>query len=157
LVTRLFSPNHSVPAQSASPTAISSSPNAGGPQGNATSTLGAANVVTLVPELPGSALTSIDWSPDGKQIAASFGDGHVEIRDPDNHAVLLAPKKLHSQSITRLQWSNDGKLIATSSVDKTVKVWDAATGNVTQTFSGHRAEVLSLSWSPEPDVPMLVS
>ena len=44
---------------------------------------------------------------------------------------------------------SDGTRIASASVDETVKVWDAATGQVMLTLKGHTGAVSSVSFSPD--------
>ena len=44
----------------------------------------------------------------------------------------------HAESVTCLSYSTDSQYVVTGSVDKSVKVWEAATGKLTQvrfTFS----------------------
>src|SRR5690348_6363317 len=76
LVSRLIHLAHPASSQGVPP-AISSSPGDGEPESTATSPQVAQNsLVTLAPGLRGASLTSIDWSPDGKRVAAAFSDGH---------------------------------------------------------------------------------
>lgn len=44
----------------------------------------------------------------------------------------------HSDRVTSVAWRLDGKRLATGSADKTTKVWDAETGEVLLTLSGHK-------------------
>jgi WD40 repeat protein len=55
----------------------------------------------------------------------------------------------HCKAITSLAWSHDGRYLASGSADTTIKIWDAVTGKVLQTYTGHAAEVRALAWSPE--------
>ncbi|BCL79568.1 WD40 repeat domain-containing protein [Ktedonobacteria bacterium brp13] len=55
----------------------------------------------------------------------------------------------HSKSITALVWSPDGRYLASGSADTTVKIWDAVTGAVLQTYTEHSAVVCALAWSPD--------
>jgi WD40 repeat protein len=43
----------------------------------------------------------------------------------------------------------DGKMLATVSVDGTAKLWDAATGEVKVTLTGHQGPVGSIALSPD--------
>jgi tRNA A-37 threonylcarbamoyl transferase component Bud32 len=51
--------------------------------------------------------------------------------------------------ITNLVFSPDGKWIASTSDDKTVKVWDAVTGELVFTLSGHTVTVTTVAFSPD--------
>jgi WD40 repeat protein len=46
-------------------------------------------------------------------------------------------------------WSPDGKRLATASADQTAKVWEAATGRILLTLSGHENTVHRIAWSPD--------
>ena len=47
-----------------------------------------------------------------------------------------------------VSWSPDGRLVAASS-EGTAGVWDAETGTLRHTLSGHSGLVLSVAWSPD--------
>ena len=55
----------------------------------------------------------------------------------------------HTNSVTSVAWSPDGSQIVSSSFDSTVRIWNAATGNLTRTLNGHTHCVLSVAWSPD--------
>jgi WD40 repeat protein len=46
-------------------------------------------------------------------------------------------------------WSPNGRYIASGGVDTTVQVWDATNGTLIYKYTGHSAEVESVSWSPD--------
>ena len=41
------------------------------------------------------------------------------------------------RDVNAVTWSPDGKSLASSSDDTTVRIWDASTGQVQSTLSGH--------------------
>ena len=55
----------------------------------------------------------------------------------------------HSRAVIAVSFSPDGTRIASGSGDKTVKVWDAATGEVVQTLQGHSRLVTAVAFSPD--------
>jgi len=57
--------------------------------------------------------------------------------------------------MNRLAWSPDGSLLASTSFDNTLKIWNADSGLLVRTLSGHILPVYCVAWSP--DGLMLVS
>jgi hypothetical protein len=85
-------------------------------------------------------IRALAFSPDGKLMAASSGDGHVHLwdwqwgRDAANHrgeATLIG----HAGRVNTIQFSPDGKWLATASVDGTAKLWDVRTYRCVATFT----------------------
>ena len=55
----------------------------------------------------------------------------------------------HSDWVTAVCFSADGKRIATSSRDQTAKAFDAQTGELLATYSGHGAAVRAVAFMPD--------
>src|SRR3954454_9359919 len=55
----------------------------------------------------------------------------------------------HVGEVTAVAISPDSRRIASGSGDRTVKLWDAATGRLLRTLTGHREAVLSVTFSPD--------
>ncbi|KAI9164652.1 WD40 repeat-like protein [Blastocladiella emersonii ATCC 22665] len=82
-------------------------------------------------------VTSVRFSPNGAHFASVGLDGKIflydgatgnkvkEVTDPDAH---------HKGGIFALSWSPDAKQFITSSADSTVKLWDAETSKVVNTW-----------------------
>ncbi|KAL8777436.1 MAG: hypothetical protein Q9194_002548 [Teloschistes cf. exilis] len=64
-------------------------------------------------------------------------------------ATIFSPQASHSDSVTAVAFSPDGKRIASGSFDKTIKVWDAATGDLEKTLAGHSDWVTAVAFSPD--------
>ncbi len=97
--------------------------------------------------------TALDWSPDGTRMVNADFLGSIE---PPNSALniwdvnagqLLMTLTEHEGVITSAQWSPDGTRLVTSSHDKTVKVWDAASGEVLATYQSDES-VFDAAFSP---------
>jgi WD40 repeat protein len=88
---------------------------------------------------------AVDWSPDGGRLASGF-ENKVQIADVSTGG-LLREMMGHTGDITSLDWSPVGDYIATGSRDETVKVWNAAEGQlITSIDTGDWA---SVCWSPD--------
>src|SRR5262245_34150378 len=76
-----------------------------------------------------AAVWCVNWSPDGKTLAAATAGGMVKLWDA---AKLKEQASIQGHAITvavySVTWSPDSKTLATASQDQTVKLWDAAKG-----------------------------
>jgi WD40 repeat protein len=48
-----------------------------------------------------------------------------------------------------LDWSPDGTRIAGGGGDDDITIWDASTGTVVNTLTGHTSVIYSVAWSPD--------
>jgi len=55
----------------------------------------------------------------------------------------------HKGDVVSISFSPDGKTIVSGSLDKTVRLWDAASGELKQTLGSHLDIVRSVSFSPD--------
>ena len=60
----------------------------------------------------------------------------------------IAPQIAHSAKVVSVAFSPDGRQVLSGSSDHTVKLWDAATGELVRTFVGHVREITSVAFSP---------
>ncbi|KDR84428.1 hypothetical protein GALMADRAFT_55745 [Galerina marginata CBS 339.88] len=93
-------------------------------------------------------VTSVAFSPDGKQIVSGSYDKSVRVWD------ALMGNKLkvlngHTDWVTSVAFLPDGKQIVSGSYNKSVQVWDASTGNKLKVLKGHTDSVTSVAFSPD--------
>jgi WD40 repeat protein len=95
-----------------------------------------------------SDISSIGWSPDGKNIVTGSWDNTANIWNAQT-GTFIRKLSQHTDIIYAVAWSPNGNLIATASSDRTACLWDAATGKRVHTLSGHTNEILFITWSPD--------
>jgi WD40 repeat protein/transcriptional regulator with XRE-family HTH domain len=94
-------------------------------------------------------LRGLAFSPDGTNIAVTstrFPWGRVW--DAATGEVVLNGFPGHRDALVDIAYRADGKLIATASSDATAKIWDADSGELLYTLSGHTLPVTGLAFNP---------
>ncbi len=89
-------------------------------------------------------------SPDGKKIYSSLWYGSSRIAEQD----MATGKTIkafdgHTDTVREIKCSADGKTLVSCSFDLTVRLWDAATGNLLKTLSKPMHSVVSASFLPD--------
>jgi len=94
-------------------------------------------------------LMAVGFRPDGREVAATNDNGKLILLDPaTGHVVRTIPA--HPSSITDVEYSRDGARIVTAGrQDHTAKVWEAATGRLLVTLSGHQNNLIRGTFSPD--------
>lgn len=90
---------------------------------------------------------AVAYAPDGSSFAIGDKSGVVTVRDAKTGAERF--KVLHGKYVMSVDYSRDGKRIASGSDDKTIKIIDAANGDVLDTFLAHDNAVLTVRFSPD--------
>jgi WD40 repeat protein len=101
---------------------------------------------------------SVAFSPDGKYVLTGSRDKTAKLWDAATGALVQTfydPTNVVRTSVElkrsnhSMAFSPDGKYVLTASDDGTPKLWDAATGALVRTFSGHTNIVRSVAFSPD--------
>jgi len=95
----------------------------------------------------GSTFVTVDWSRNGRYLAAAGADNNIYVLDVTNGQVITISIG-HTARVHAVAWAHGGGRFASCSQDSTVKVWATRTGKLLLNYTGHRAQVYSISWSP---------
>ena len=107
-----------------------------------------ASMTRLVPLEYESIVWSVAFSPDGRWLVSTHGDGSILIWDVANRE-LEANLRQHSGGVRGVGFSVDGTKLATASEDHSVIVWDAASGRKEAVFTGHNTRVAGVAFSSD--------
>ncbi|KAM0169111.1 hypothetical protein ACHAPF_010297 [Botrytis cinerea] len=95
-------------------------------------------------------VTSVAFSPDGKQVVSGSDDKTVRLWDTVTGQQIQPTLEGHTDYVRSVAFSPDGKQVVSGSDDKTVRLWDTATGQQIQpTLEGHTDWVNSVAFSPD--------
>src|SRR5262249_19121257 len=97
-----------------------------------------------------SVVWGLAFSPDGRWLVSTHGDGAVLVWDMVERR-LAANFNEHSGQVGAVAFAPDGKRVASASEDRTVIVWDATTGRKEMTLAGHDARVALVAFAPGGD------
>ena len=96
---------------------------------------------------------SLAFTPDGRGILVTTGDGRVSTWDVESGERLQDVGGLGGADIARFAASPDGQLIATSRVTVPVDLWDSSTGeHLAALWPDTGDEVTDLSWSQDGEL-----
>jgi WD40 repeat protein len=92
-------------------------------------------------------ISDLDWSPNGRVVAASTGNGSMAFvhSSTGKNLITIYP---HT-SYFAADWSPDGSRIATGGSDGVLKILDAATADELVTLVADGDAISSVAWSPD--------
>jgi WD40 repeat protein/serine/threonine protein kinase/DNA-binding XRE family transcriptional regulator len=106
-------------------------------------------------ELAAAAISNLDEDPERSLLLALQAESTSHTSEAENalHRSILASRTrivlTHDAQVWSITYSPDGKRIATASQDKTAKIWDANTGQLLLTLTGHTESVNGIVFSPD--------
>jgi small GTP-binding protein len=105
--------------------------------------------ITLQSTLRGhnSGIYSMDWSPNGKILAAAGQEKTILLWNSEKGNYLYQIGN-HQDVICSIAWAPNSKMIASGSDDKTVRIWNVESNELYRLFDGHYDSVLCIAWSP---------
>jgi WD40 repeat protein len=87
------------------------------------------------------------FTPDGQTLVA--GCGTVHLIDRQTRAILELMGPGRHKAVTAVAYAPDGRRFATAAADGSVRLLEAATGEVQALFRGHRLSAKGLAFSPD--------
>lgn len=94
-----------------------------------------------------SIVWSVDFSPHGKWLVSTHGDGAILVWDAAARE-RVANLRDHSGGVRAVAFSPDGKRVATASEDQSVSVWNAESKRK-RFLVGHQTRVTDVNLSPD--------
>lgn len=95
-------------------------------------------------------VSSLDWSPDGKNLVVAGTEGSLAIVDAASGNVT---RQLSGhKGVMRTAWSPNGLWIASGGQDGKIKLWHFQSGELYKELEGGAAWVEHVAWSPDGGV-----
>jgi WD40 repeat protein/predicted Ser/Thr protein kinase len=108
-----------------------------------------ARTLTKLQRLPCASLVwDLRFSPDGRWLVSSHGDGSVLIWNVKERE-LDGSLNGHSAPARAVAFSPDGTVLASASEDLSVIVWDATSGQKLRVLRGHATRVTAVAFAPD--------
>jgi len=106
-------------------------------------------VARCTASMPGhsEAVLSVNFSPDGKQLASGSGDTTVRFWDLNTQTPLHNCKG-HKNWVLVVAWSPDAQYVASGDMDGQIWLWDPKSGEALGQCLGHRKWITSIAWEP---------
>jgi WD40 repeat protein len=95
-----------------------------------------------------SIVWSLAFSPDGRWLVSTHGDGAIMLWDVAERR-RVADFNEHGAGVRAVTYSRDGKLIASASEDRSIIIWDAEQGRKEAVLLGHNTRVMAVAFAPD--------
>lgn len=95
-----------------------------------------------------SIVWGLSFSPDGRWLVSTHGDGAVLVWNIDERR-REASLNGHSDAVRTIAFSPDGSRFVSAGEDRSVIVWNASSGAKEAVFNGHRTRVVGAAFSPD--------
>jgi len=89
---------------------------------------------------------SVAFSPDGRWLVSSHGDGALLVWDVAERE-LVSNLSEHSGAVRSVTFSHDGRRAASGSEDRSVTIWNPETGHKEAVLAGHATRVTSVAFT----------
>ncbi|MBX3730012.1 MAG: protein kinase [Candidatus Sumerlaeia bacterium] len=104
--------------------------------------------IRIDPSRPEDLVRMIEFSPDGRFLAAMYNDDELVLWDVARGTIHLQFERASRGGIA-LRFSADGSLLAGGGTDDQVPVWDTQTGKLRLLLNGHQRAIISIDFSPD--------
>jgi WD40 repeat protein/predicted transcriptional regulator len=95
-----------------------------------------------------SVVWSLAFSPDGRWLVSTHGDGAIMLWDVAERR-RVGDFNEQGAAVRSVAYSHDGKLIASASEDRSIIVWDAEHGRKEAVLLGHNTRVTAVAFAPD--------
>ncbi len=100
-------------------------------------------------------ICSVSWCPDNKYLASASEDGKLIIWDATAGSILKsltqnAEQKFGYHNSYSVSWSPNGKYLI-STINKKITLWEPSSGEILQTYEGHKSTIWDLAWSTDSE------